>query len=118
MERKLTMPVLAIGAEKAFGANVAVVMRNAATNVQEVVVPKAGHWLMEEAPAQRSPRCGLPRSALSRRDAGTFVADVNGPARRPGPCWTFWRWTIARPPPARKRRDRETRIRLMASKPA
>jgi pimeloyl-ACP methyl ester carboxylesterase len=51
METKLTMPVLAIGAEKAFGANVAVVMRNAATNVKEVVVPNAGHWLMEEAPA-------------------------------------------------------------------
>src|SRR5476649_896363 len=51
METKLTMPVLAIGAERAFGANVAVVMRNAATNVQEVVVPNAGHWLMEEAPA-------------------------------------------------------------------
>jgi pimeloyl-ACP methyl ester carboxylesterase len=51
METKLTMPVLAIGAEKAFGANVAVVMRNAATNVQEVVIPNAGHWLMEEAPA-------------------------------------------------------------------
>ena len=51
METKLTMPVLAIGAAKAFGANVAVVMRNAATNVQEVVVPNAGHWLMEEAPA-------------------------------------------------------------------
>jgi len=45
------MPVLAIGAAKAFGANVAVVMRNAATNVQELVVPNAGHWLMEEAPA-------------------------------------------------------------------
>jgi pimeloyl-ACP methyl ester carboxylesterase len=28
-----------------------VVMRNAATNVQKVVVPNAGHWLMEEAPA-------------------------------------------------------------------
>ena len=50
METKLTMPVLAIGAEKAFGANVATVMRNAATNVQEVIVPNAGHWLMEEAP--------------------------------------------------------------------
>ena len=34
---KLAMPVLAIGAAKAFGANVAVVMRNAATNVQNVV---------------------------------------------------------------------------------
>ena len=51
MQAKLTMPVLAIGAEKAFGANVAVQMRNAATNVQEVIVPNAGHWLMEEAPA-------------------------------------------------------------------
>jgi pimeloyl-ACP methyl ester carboxylesterase len=51
IQTKLTMPVLAIGAEKAFGANVAIVMRNAATNVKEVIVPKAGHWLMEEAPA-------------------------------------------------------------------
>ena len=49
-ETKLTMPVLAIGAEKAFGANVAIVMRNAAINVQELIVPNAGHWLMEEAP--------------------------------------------------------------------
>ena len=51
METKLPMPVLAIGAGKAFGANVAVVMRNAATNVKEVIVPNAGHWLMDEAPA-------------------------------------------------------------------
>ena len=50
METKLTMPVLAIGAEKAFGAIVATVMRNAATNVQEVIIPNAGHWLMDEAP--------------------------------------------------------------------
>ena len=47
---KLTMPVLAIGGEKSFGANEAVVMRNAATNVTEKVIPNAGHWLMEEAP--------------------------------------------------------------------
>jgi pimeloyl-ACP methyl ester carboxylesterase len=47
---KLKMPVLAIGGEKSFGANMAVVMRNAATNVQEAVVPGAGHWLMEESP--------------------------------------------------------------------
>lgn len=49
---KLTMPVLAIGGEKSFGATMAIVMRNAATNVQEAVVPGAGHWLMEESPAQ------------------------------------------------------------------
>jgi pimeloyl-ACP methyl ester carboxylesterase len=50
MTTKLAMPVLAIGGEKSFGANEAVVMRNAATNVSELVVPGAGHWLMEEAP--------------------------------------------------------------------
>ena len=50
MATKLTMPVLAIGGEKSFGANEAVVMRNAATHVTELVVPHAGHWLMEEAP--------------------------------------------------------------------
>ncbi|QNK02143.1 alpha/beta hydrolase family protein [Dyella telluris] len=48
---KLPMPVLAMGGEKSFGENEAIVMRNAATNVTELVVPKAGHWLMEEAPA-------------------------------------------------------------------
>lgn len=50
IEPKLTMPVLAIGGEKSFGANEANVMRNAATHVTELVVPGAGHWLMEEAP--------------------------------------------------------------------
>lgn len=48
--RKLPMPVLAIGGAKSFGASEAVVMRNAAVNVTEVVIPNAGHWLMEEAP--------------------------------------------------------------------
>jgi len=48
---KLTMPVLAVGGEKSFGAMEAVVMRNAATDVTEVVVGDAGHWLMEEQPA-------------------------------------------------------------------
>src|SRR5258707_1394608 len=47
---KLTMPVLAVGGEKSFGATEAPVMRNAATNVREAVVPGAGHWLMEESP--------------------------------------------------------------------
>ena len=49
MATKLGMPVLAIGGEKSFGANEAVVMRNAATDVTELVVPNAGHWLMAEA---------------------------------------------------------------------
>nr|WP_256584977.1 MULTISPECIES: alpha/beta hydrolase [unclassified Pseudomonas] len=52
MAARLTMPVLAIGGEKSFGSNEAIVMRNAADKVTEVVVPGAGHWLMEEAPTQ------------------------------------------------------------------
>lgn len=52
MKTRLTMPVLAVGGEKSFGNNEAIVMRNAADTVTEVVVPGAGHWLMEEAPAQ------------------------------------------------------------------
>jgi pimeloyl-ACP methyl ester carboxylesterase len=48
---KLTMPVLAVGGEKSFGPTMAVVMRAAATDVSELVIPKSGHWLMEEQPA-------------------------------------------------------------------
>jgi pimeloyl-ACP methyl ester carboxylesterase len=47
---KLTMPVLAIGGEKSFGSTMAVVMRAAATDVQEQIIPASGHWLMEEQP--------------------------------------------------------------------
>ncbi len=49
VKTKLTMPVLAIGGEKSFGASQAVVMRNAATDVTKLVLPGAGHSLMEEA---------------------------------------------------------------------
>jgi pimeloyl-ACP methyl ester carboxylesterase len=49
-QTKLTMPVLAVGGEKSFGATQATVMRNVAVNVREAVIPGAGHWLMEESP--------------------------------------------------------------------
>jgi pimeloyl-ACP methyl ester carboxylesterase len=48
---KLTMPVLAIGGEKSFGPMMATIMRFAATDVQEALVPDSGHWIMEENPA-------------------------------------------------------------------
>jgi pimeloyl-ACP methyl ester carboxylesterase len=51
MAKKLTMPVLAVGGETSFGANEAAVMRNAAVDVTELVIPNSGHWLMEEQPA-------------------------------------------------------------------
>ena len=47
---KLTMPVLAVGGEKAFGTMMATVMRFAASDVQEAIVPDSGHWIMEENP--------------------------------------------------------------------
>lgn len=48
MAEKLTMPVLAIGGEKSFGPMMAVVMRAAATDVREGIVPDSGHWVMDE----------------------------------------------------------------------
>ena len=50
MATKLTMPVLAVGGEKSFGATEAAVMRNAAVKVTELVIANSGHWLMEEQP--------------------------------------------------------------------
>jgi pimeloyl-ACP methyl ester carboxylesterase len=47
---KLTMPVLAIGGEKSFGKTMADIMRFAAANVREGVIPDSGHWIMEENP--------------------------------------------------------------------
>ena len=47
---KLSMPVLAVGGEKSFATMMATVMRFAASNVHEAVVPDSGHWIMEENP--------------------------------------------------------------------
>ena len=47
----LAMPVLAVGGEKSFGPMMATVMRAAATNVTQAIVPNSGHWVMEEKPA-------------------------------------------------------------------
>lgn len=47
---KLSMPILAIGGEKSFGPMMATVMRAAATDVTEGIVPDSGHWIMEENP--------------------------------------------------------------------
>lgn len=47
---RLQMPVLAIGGDHSLGSTMAYIMRFAADNVREVVVPDSGHWLMEEQP--------------------------------------------------------------------
>ncbi|WP_296599492.1 alpha/beta hydrolase [Phenylobacterium sp.] len=47
---KLTMPVLAVGGAKSFGATMASVTEAGADNVEGVVIADSGHWLMEEQP--------------------------------------------------------------------
>src|SRR6516225_6992348 len=76
---KLTMPVLAVGGEKSFGALQAVIMRHVAINVQEEVVPRSGHWLMEESPVYTvnlvrtfldSPGPAMPTRVTVENDSG------------------------------------------------
>jgi len=47
---KLTMPVLALGGEKSYGAGMAAEADAVASNVKGGVIPEAGHWVMEENP--------------------------------------------------------------------
>jgi pimeloyl-ACP methyl ester carboxylesterase/quercetin dioxygenase-like cupin family protein len=75
---KLTMPVLAIGAEKSFGNAMADEMRFAAFDVTGEVIMNSGHWLMEEQPAataaavvdflKRPLNAGEPRKILTAAD--------------------------------------------------
>ena len=76
---KLTMPVLAVGGEKSFGPLQAVIMRHVAINVQEAVVPRSGHWLMEESPVYTvnlvrnfldSSAAAIPTRTTAGNDAG------------------------------------------------
>src|SRR5438045_5900510 len=45
---KLTMPVLAMGGEKANGEALGKQVKLVATNVETLVLPNTGHWVMEE----------------------------------------------------------------------
>jgi pimeloyl-ACP methyl ester carboxylesterase len=49
---KLSMPILALGAEKSFGATQADVMREVGSNVEGGIIANSGHWIMEEQPDQ------------------------------------------------------------------
>ena len=48
---KLTMPVLAVGAEKSYGTAMANELHVVADDVSGAVIANSGHWLMEEQPA-------------------------------------------------------------------
>jgi pimeloyl-ACP methyl ester carboxylesterase len=49
---RLTMPVLAIGGEKASGAVLAAQMKLVASNPTMVILKDTGHWVMEERPKE------------------------------------------------------------------
>lgn len=51
-QTKLTMPVLAIGGEKANGTLLGNQMNLVATDATVVIIPDCGHWLMEERPKE------------------------------------------------------------------
>jgi pimeloyl-ACP methyl ester carboxylesterase len=46
------MPVLSIGGEKSLGDALGHQMRLVATDVQFIVIPNAGHWILEERPKE------------------------------------------------------------------
>jgi pimeloyl-ACP methyl ester carboxylesterase len=52
MDRRLTIPVLAIGGAESGGEGVAATMRLVADNVQGVTLAGAGHWVAEQAPKE------------------------------------------------------------------
>src|SRR5882724_10495433 len=51
-QTKLTMPVLAMGGEKANGAALGKQVKLVATSVETLVLPDTGHWVMEERPRE------------------------------------------------------------------
>jgi pimeloyl-ACP methyl ester carboxylesterase len=77
---KLAMPVLAIGGDHSYGAGLADELGAVASNVRGAVIVNAGHWLIEEQPAEQSPRSApfsRRRSIPTRRRARQ--AALHGP---------------------------------------
>ena len=72
---KLDVPVLALGGEKSFGTTMATVMRFAASDVEEGVVPDSGHWIMEENPKAT---IELVRAFLDRVNSSTGLRGAAG----------------------------------------
>ena len=61
---KLSMPILALGADHSFGDMQATVMRFVGSNVEAGIVKNSGHWIMEEQPAQT---VGLVKAFLDKK---------------------------------------------------
>ncbi|HEX7853116.1 MAG TPA: alpha/beta fold hydrolase [Sphingobium sp.] len=84
---RLKMPVLAIGGDHSLGSTMAVIMRTAADDVRELVMPGSGHWLMEEqtgptveaiAAFLRSGAASLPQKRLTAEQVDTIAREKGG----------------------------------------
>ena len=51
-QRRLTLPILAIGGQYSLGEQIAATMKLAADDVQTLVVPGCAHWVAEETPEE------------------------------------------------------------------
>ena len=72
-ERRLRLPVLAIGGAESGGEGVAATMRLVADDVQGVVLAGAGHWVAEQAPEELL--AALTAFLAPYRDASAAVQD-------------------------------------------
>ena len=52
LQHKLTMPVMTVGGDHSTGGFLGDIGRKVATNVKEVKIKDAGHWIVEEQTAQ------------------------------------------------------------------
>jgi pimeloyl-ACP methyl ester carboxylesterase len=71
---RLTLPVLAIGAEEALGQGVIDTMKLVADDLQGVIISGSGHWVAEQAPEQLV--AALTPFLAPYRDASSGVAAV------------------------------------------
>jgi pimeloyl-ACP methyl ester carboxylesterase len=76
MQRRLTMPVLAIGGAESSGAGVEATMKLVADDVQGVVLSGAAHWVAEQAPEELL--AALTEFLAPYRDAALVPAEVGG----------------------------------------
>jgi pimeloyl-ACP methyl ester carboxylesterase/glyoxylase-like metal-dependent hydrolase (beta-lactamase superfamily II) len=86
----LTIPILAIGGAASFGTTMADVMRAAATSVEGVVIPSAGHWLMTEnpVPTMAAIVSFLDKAGASRGGASTQSTANDRTPEDPKLIWT------------------------------
>jgi pimeloyl-ACP methyl ester carboxylesterase len=52
LQRRLSLPILAIGGGHSLGEQVATTMKLAADDVQALVIPGCAHWVAEETPEE------------------------------------------------------------------